>query len=91
MGIVLRVNDRLGLWPNAERPPLRAGDDARHQVEREDALRSLVVAVDGKGDALREKRPIGLDLALAQLDARRRAQFVEERAAVGPRRSRSRS
>jgi hypothetical protein len=31
------------------------GDDAGHQVEGEDALGALFVAVDGEGDALAEE------------------------------------
>lgn len=34
-----------------DRLPLAVGNDARHQVEREDALGSLIVVVDREGDA----------------------------------------
>ena len=39
--------------------PLGAGDDARQQVVREDALGAFVAAVNGEGDALVQKRHIG--------------------------------
>ena len=68
-----------------ERPPLRRGDDARQQVERKDALGALVVAVDGEGDALGQKRLVRFELTLAQLGLGRAAQLLEQRAAVRPR------
>jgi len=37
--------------PPLDRPPLAVRDDARRQVEREDALRPPVVVVDREGDA----------------------------------------
>ena len=56
--------------------PFLRGNDARHEVERENALRSLVVVVDREGDALGEKggggeRAFALELfALHFLEAR---------------------
>ena len=35
--------------------PFPRGNDPRHEVERKNPLRSLVVVVDRKGDALTEK------------------------------------
>jgi hypothetical protein len=59
-----------------ERAPLRRRDDARQQVERKDALGALLVAVDGEGDALGQKRLVGFHLTLAELGLRRRAQLL---------------
>ena len=39
--------------------PLGRGDKARHQIIGEDALRTLVAPIDGKRDALGEKRQVG--------------------------------
>ena len=65
-----------------ERAPLGGGDDARQQVERKDALGALFVAVDGEGDALRQKGLVGLDLAQPQLLGRGGPQLLEERLAL---------
>ena len=35
--------------------PFLRGNDARHEIERENAFGPLVVVVDGEGDALGEK------------------------------------
>ena len=50
--------DALGQAALQEVPFVRR-DDARDQVERENLLRALAVAVDGERDALREERLIG--------------------------------
>ena len=47
--------------------PLGARDDARDQVEREDALEPLLLAVDGEGDALVEERGVGRVPPLVEL------------------------
>ncbi len=65
--------------PADERPPLGGGDDARQQVEREDPLGAFFVAVDREGDALGQKRLVGLDLPQPELARRGRAELVEER------------
>ena len=49
-----------------------------------DALGALLVAVDGEGDALGEKRLVGLDLELAELVGRRAPQLVEQGGALRP-------
>ncbi len=46
----------------SERAPLGRGDDPGQQVEGEDPLRALFVAVDGEGDALGQEGLVGLDL-----------------------------
>ena len=68
--------------PSFESAPLGRRDDARHQVERKDALDTLMVPVDREGDALRQKCLVGLHLTLAQLGVRRRTQRVEQGSAM---------
>ncbi len=67
-----------------DRLPLGGGDDARHEVEREDALEPLFFAVHGEGDALvQEREPLQ---ALAALDvlSRERLEDGDERRVVRP-------
>jgi hypothetical protein len=64
--------------------PFRRRDQARDQVEREDPLGALLVAVDGERDALGEKRLVGLELQLAELPRRGGSQFFVQREAMGP-------
>ncbi len=55
-----------------------AGDDARQQVMREDALGALVAAVNGEGDALVQKRHVGgLFLAAHFFGGQAQQQFVQ--------------
>ena len=62
-----------------------AGDDAREQVVRKDALGALVAAVDGEGDALVEEGEVRLLLAALQLLGRRASAALEQRAVVAAR------
>ena len=65
--------------------PLLARDDARDEVEREDPLEPLLLAVDREADALVEER--GVDRVPPRrelLDAQRR-ELLGERAVVRPR------
>ena len=64
------------------RAPLGAGDDARQQVVGEDALGALLVAVDGKRDALVQEREVGLLAAAAELVGRHRLQELEQGAVL---------
>jgi hypothetical protein len=63
-----------------QRVPLGRIDDARQQVERKDALRALIVSVDGKGDAARQKRSIGFHLMPAQLVGCDQRELFQQRA-----------
>ena len=65
----------------------RAGEHARQQVEREDPLGALRVAVDGEGDALGQERLVGFDLVPAEVVRRGGEQLLEERAVVLARRA----
>ena len=53
--------------PALEHAPFGRGDDARQQVVGKDPLRSLRIAVNREGDALREKGLFRFGLMLAQL------------------------
>ena len=76
--------DALGQSP-FELLPLRAGDDARQQIVRKDALGAAAVAVDREGDALVEEGAIGDLLAALQFGGRQRPELLEERRVVGAR------
>ena len=60
-----------------QRVPLARRDDARQQIEREDPLGALLVAVDREGDALRQEGAVGLDLPAAEIVERHGRQLVE--------------
>ena len=62
--------------------PLGGGDDARDQVEGENALRALVVAVDVEGDAELEQEPFGGVFVPQQLAAVERVDGVQNEAGV---------
>jgi hypothetical protein len=64
--------------------PFGAGDDARHQVEREHALEALVPAVHGERDALVQERRVGLAPPLVELPHREPREVLGQRAVVGP-------
>ena len=63
--------------------PFRAGDDARHQIERENALGALLVAVDGEGDALAQKRGIDGRAALLEFLLVQFLKALKERRVMG--------
>jgi hypothetical protein len=65
-----------------QRVPFARRDDARQQIEGEDPFGSLFVAVDGKGDALRQERAVGFDLPPPHVVERDRRQFIDERLIV---------
>jgi len=58
-------------------------DDARHQVEGEDALGALLVAVDGEGDALAQERGVDRGAALLEFLAVEVVEAVEKRGVMG--------
>ena len=53
------------------------GNDARNQVERKQPLGASPVAVHREGDALQEKREIGVLPALLKLRRHHRGQFFK--------------
>ncbi len=62
--------------------PLGAGDDARQQIVREDALGAFVAAVNGERDALVQKRHVGGLLLAPHLFSRQAEQQLIQRAIV---------
>ena len=58
--------------------PFVVRNDARQQVVGKHALGALVVAIDGEGDALMQKRQIGGLLALAQFLGRKLQQCLKQ-------------
>ena len=69
-------------------PPFVERDDARQKIVGEDALSSLVVAVNSKSDALMEKRQVSGLLAFAEFFRRKFQQTLEQGFIVSPRRTR---
>ena len=55
------------LEPLLDRRPFCRRNDARHQVEGEDALGALLIAVDGEGDALAQEGSVDGGAALVEL------------------------
>ncbi len=70
--------------PGLDLAPFRAGNDARHQIERENALGALLVAVDGEGDALAQERGVDGRAALVEFLLVEILKALEERRIVGP-------
>ena len=58
--------------------PFGEGEDARDEVEREEALGALAVAVDGEGDALQQEGEVGELAAFFKLRRNHRRELVEE-------------
>ena len=65
--------------------PLGGRDDARDQVEGEDALDAFFLAVDGEGDALVEELDVGVAAALLEGVGGHAAELLEEPTVVGAR------
>ena len=66
--------------------PLRAGNHARDQVEREDPLDPLLLAVDREADPLVHERELDRVPPLLELLEAEPAELLRERAVVRPRR-----
>ncbi len=73
--------DALG-QPAFDGLPFGAGDDARQQVVREDALGAFVAAIDGERDALMQKRHVGGLLLAAHFFGRQAQQQLIQRPIV---------
>jgi hypothetical protein len=86
---VVEGRDPLG-QPAFEHLPLGARDDARDQVEGEDALNALFLPVDREGDALIQKRRVCGAAALGQGGGRECLKLFEEVSVVFARATRSR-
>jgi len=69
--------------PAFEPLPLPARHHARHEVEGEDPLRALGLAVDGEGDALVEELDVGLAPPLVEAGRAQAPELVVEGAVVG--------
>ena len=65
--------------------PFVAADDPRHDVERNDPLAALPVAVHVERDAELHHRPVGRPLTADQVVRRDAADAMKERLAIGPR------
>ncbi len=63
--------------------PFLAGHDARQQIVGEDALRAFFPAIDGKSNALGQKRNIGGALAALQLVPGNAGQCIEQFLVLG--------
>jgi len=74
---VQRVNALL--QAALDRAPLGRGDNPRNEVEREDALRAFVRAVDVERDAHGEQRTFGRSLATLDLTGRQRVEDLRQR------------
>ena len=70
--------------PALDAVPLGARNDARNQVEGEQALGAAAVAVDGEGDALQQKGEIGELAALLELRRGHARQFLENLGVMRP-------
>jgi hypothetical protein len=70
--------------PPFQAVPLLARDHPRHQVEGEDALDPLGLAVHREGDALVQERQVGRPPARLELRGRQPAQLLVEAPVVGP-------
>jgi hypothetical protein len=57
-------------------PPFRTGDDTRHDVEGDQPLGGLVLAIDGKGDALPAEAVLRLLAGALRVLARERLQPI---------------
>ena len=64
--------------------PFRIRDDARHEIERENALGALLVAVDGEGDALAQEGGVDRGAALVEFLLVEVLKALEERRVMGP-------
>ena len=73
--------------PGFELLPLDGRDDPRHEIEREDALDALLLAIDGEGDALVDQAQSLQPLAPVHLGLRERLERGDERLVVTPRRA----
>src|SRR5678815_1400103 len=71
-----------------DRLPLRGGDDARHEVEGEDALEAVLFAVHREGDALVHERELLQALAAVHVLAGEGLEDGDERGIVGTRQAR---
>ena len=72
------------LQPGLDLHPFRVRNDARHQVERENALGALLVAVDGEGDALAQEGGVHRAAALLEFVALQIVETLKERGVMGP-------
>ena len=73
------------LEPGREPLPFGGGEDARDDVERDDPLGRLLLAIDGEGDAEAAEGGLGGLLAAVELGRRRVGQPAGERLEAGAR------
>ncbi len=74
--------------PGLDALPLARRDDARHEVEREDALETVLLAVHGEGDALVDQRDLLQSLPPGDLGERERFERGHQGPVVRARRGR---
>ena len=71
--------------PALDQFPFLRRNDARNEIERENPFRSLVVVVDGEGNALAEKRGGGQGAFALEFFALHFREALEQFAVMGPR------
>src|SRR3546814_1756578 len=67
-----------------QRRPFARGEDAGHDIERDDAFGGVILAIDGEGDTQLSEGRFGRFLSSIQLGGRRVPYPVAQRGKFGP-------